>query len=747
MKIWFFAGIISAIFAAALGSEGGPASFPYKAIVVEHQARVRGGPGQAYPVTGYLAFGSEVEVYRHDPGGWCAIRPPQGSYSWVLADAVQLLPNGLAKVTRSGVPSYVGGVDVPDRRLSHVALQDGELLEVLGVQQIPSDLPSPDPSLKTWLKIRPPSGEFRWIHVASIRLEGSGGSLPPRGEAEKSGKGLRSDHSARTGSDGQISGVGSNALDGMDGLASPGGPADLRPQHIPTVPIPQETDSSRAGMASETGVPTHPGPTSAVAGVAADPLPMTATHALPTDHTPTDATPADVAPTDHAPAVVTAADLDPVETDHAPAEIVGTSEGSGVIVASGALTTGDPDSRWVPMARVAGSVGVLREQTLGIQGTRFGQESAGLRFRSPLVPSRNVAPLSAEECVHQMRALELELATRLAERPEAWDLRGLRRRVEDLHAAAPDEESRRQISRLREKVAQAEQVAAQWRTITGTGSPAPVASAGGLSRGVAGEGPTASASSVGIPRGPLPAAERATRIAPPPTAIVLPPISAGSDLRNDAAANGAGDSRVSNSVIPASAVASTTADLASRPLLPNGSGPTGTAGALVEETSHPIPSREQLAREIMELRRSRFDAVGRLIRAQVRRPGDPPYALVGEDGRILAYVKPATGLSLRAHVGRTVGVMGRFTGSREMRLLTAEHVAVLDSRAAVSTYSRGPTPAPTPAATLAPTPAAMPDPAPTPAFSPTPDPASTPAREGTEPAVRFAETPARTAVR
>lgn len=73
----------------------------------------------------------------------------------------------------------------------------------------------------------------------------------------------------------------------------------------------------------------------------------------------------------------------------------------------------------------------------------------------------------------------------------------------------------------------------------------------------------------------------------------------------------------------------------------------------------PIPSREEIARELNALRRERFDAVGRLVRAPVRRPSDPPYLVVNERGEIEAYVKPAPGTLLRTYVGHQVGITGR----------------------------------------------------------------------------------------
>ena len=43
------------------------------------------GPGKNYYPTDKLHKGEKVEIYRHDPGGWCAIKPPRQSFSWVSA--------------------------------------------------------------------------------------------------------------------------------------------------------------------------------------------------------------------------------------------------------------------------------------------------------------------------------------------------------------------------------------------------------------------------------------------------------------------------------------------------------------------------------------------------------------------------------------------------------------------------------------------------------------------------------------
>src|SRR5690606_20398078 len=50
--------------------------FPYRGVINADDVYVRSGPGQDYYPTEKLKRGEVVEVYRHDPGGWYAVRPP-----------------------------------------------------------------------------------------------------------------------------------------------------------------------------------------------------------------------------------------------------------------------------------------------------------------------------------------------------------------------------------------------------------------------------------------------------------------------------------------------------------------------------------------------------------------------------------------------------------------------------------------------------------------------------------------------
>ena len=133
-------------------------AFPYSACVVTDDVYVRSGPGQNYYATAKLKRGQEVEVYRHDPGGWCAIRPVEGSFAWVSARYVKPTEDNLAVITDDGVWARVGSQFSDVRDVKQVQLRKGEMVELLD--------PPPHGAARgenAWLRIAPPAGEFRWV--------------------------------------------------------------------------------------------------------------------------------------------------------------------------------------------------------------------------------------------------------------------------------------------------------------------------------------------------------------------------------------------------------------------------------------------------------------------------------------------------------------------------------------------------------------------------------------------------------
>ena len=145
----------------------GDTTFPYKAVVTIEDVYVRSGPGQSYYPTDKLKRGQEVEVYRHDPGGWCAIRPVEGSFTWVSGRHLKLTDDNLAVVTEDGVSARVGSRFSRLRGVVQVRLQKGEVVEVL---EAPHDAGRDE---EAWFKIAPPSGEFRWVSAKYLDAEDS----------------------------------------------------------------------------------------------------------------------------------------------------------------------------------------------------------------------------------------------------------------------------------------------------------------------------------------------------------------------------------------------------------------------------------------------------------------------------------------------------------------------------------------------------------------------------------------------
>jgi SH3 domain-containing protein len=132
--------------------------FPYTAYANTDDVYVRSGPGKNYYPTEKLVRGDSVEVYRHDPGGWYAIRPSRGSFSWVPARLLQPTKDHLAVVNGDRVVSRVGSRFSDVRDVIQVRLDRGEEVEIQEVKTVIVGGEN-----EQWCKIAPPSGEFRWV--------------------------------------------------------------------------------------------------------------------------------------------------------------------------------------------------------------------------------------------------------------------------------------------------------------------------------------------------------------------------------------------------------------------------------------------------------------------------------------------------------------------------------------------------------------------------------------------------------
>ncbi len=138
-------------------------STPYQASVIASGAPVHSGPGENFYPTDTLSEGDTVEVYREKPGGWLAIRPPVGSFSWVAERDLILRDGELAEVVNDDVASRIGSRLSDRHNAAQVRLKKGESVEVLAEEYIKGE---------KWYKIAPPAGEFRWVQASVVQRSG-----------------------------------------------------------------------------------------------------------------------------------------------------------------------------------------------------------------------------------------------------------------------------------------------------------------------------------------------------------------------------------------------------------------------------------------------------------------------------------------------------------------------------------------------------------------------------------------------
>lgn len=158
---------------AAAGEE--IAALPITVRVSAPHTYLRAGPSDDFYPTERLAFGIPVEVWAFDESGYCAVRPVQGSFSWMRRCDVECTtastPGDVAATPTVGVVvtdaavARVGSQLNDLRHVTQVALEAGERVTVLESVTIPDGRHAGD-----WVRIEPPAGEFRWVRVDDLAL-------------------------------------------------------------------------------------------------------------------------------------------------------------------------------------------------------------------------------------------------------------------------------------------------------------------------------------------------------------------------------------------------------------------------------------------------------------------------------------------------------------------------------------------------------------------------------------------------
>jgi hypothetical protein len=138
--------------------------FPYQAIVEIDGEYVRSGPGPSFYPTDKLRKGDKVTVHRHDPGGWCMISPPPGSFSWIKAEHVQRSGESNGVLKANGVVVHIGSsLSADEFTTIQGNLSKGDAVQIMGEKTFPfEDGP------RLMYKVSPVRREWRWVPRKSI---------------------------------------------------------------------------------------------------------------------------------------------------------------------------------------------------------------------------------------------------------------------------------------------------------------------------------------------------------------------------------------------------------------------------------------------------------------------------------------------------------------------------------------------------------------------------------------------------
>ncbi len=161
------ASLLGVLALAALVGSAAPAwTEPYDATI-RQETDVRSGHGDGpmfYP-TNHLHIGDRVRVIQEEDGGWLAIVPPSGSFSWVRKDLLYTNNQQQPPITmvnadadvRIGSPMTnqppVVGKRAPRGTIVYLLPKHNEVIDSDG----------------TWVSIYPPEGELRYIRADAIQ--------------------------------------------------------------------------------------------------------------------------------------------------------------------------------------------------------------------------------------------------------------------------------------------------------------------------------------------------------------------------------------------------------------------------------------------------------------------------------------------------------------------------------------------------------------------------------------------------
>jgi hypothetical protein len=170
---------VASLFVGTVWPATTSAQFPYEAVTTT-KVKVRSGPTENHYATGILDANTPVTVVRDELGGWLAIEPPPGSFSWICAgDGDKVYVRELGKtdgeLVADNVLVRIGTIqDKRFREYSQVRLKKGDRVHILE-----KETSGQGPLAKVWYKILPPPGEVRYLSAQYVQPL-AGGKIAPR---------------------------------------------------------------------------------------------------------------------------------------------------------------------------------------------------------------------------------------------------------------------------------------------------------------------------------------------------------------------------------------------------------------------------------------------------------------------------------------------------------------------------------------------------------------------------------------
>ncbi len=138
-----------------------PAPAPSSAVVTDKEIEVRSGPSVRFYATCKLSQGARVEVVQEVEGGWLAIKPPPGSFSWINDHFIERHGRS-AVVLGAKTPVRVGSslTDI-EPTVERVQLERGAQVVIIGEALYKDGI---------WWPIEPPPQEYRYIPRDAVKM-------------------------------------------------------------------------------------------------------------------------------------------------------------------------------------------------------------------------------------------------------------------------------------------------------------------------------------------------------------------------------------------------------------------------------------------------------------------------------------------------------------------------------------------------------------------------------------------------